>query len=133
MERQVRVSPNSSRLPWCCVLFFSDDIAQSVSKLSCLGSGFVLLPLGGPKNIGSHLLKSVPLEMNVDHLALIAFASDAGASEKGVVRPSEVERKVGWTTQRISDALGLLLEEGMIWIDTQGAETAYYFPALAMQ
>lgn len=133
-----------------------DDIAQSVSKLACLGSGFVLLPIGGPKDPGAHLLKSVPLEMNTDHLALMTFASTPTpaaatstgaasssasslqahlhhAAEKGCVTPSEVARKLGWSVERINRCIALLLEEGMVWVDAQGEETAYWFPSLAMQ
>lgn len=53
-------------------------MSQSVSKLSCLGSGFVVLPIGGPRNLARHLLKSVPLEINVDHLTLIKWAATQG-------------------------------------------------------
>lgn len=117
----------------------SDDISQSVSKLSCLGAGFVLLPIGGPKNLAQHILKSVPLEMNVDHLALLSFASgDAAASsssssEVGCIRPSEVMRKLSWSHQRLQTCITLLVAEGMVWIDGQDSETTYWFPALAMQ
>jgi hypothetical protein len=132
-----------------------DDIAQSVSKLSCLGSGFVLLPIGGPRDLGSHLLKSVPLEMNTDHLAMMTFASTPTtaasgtaaaasssssassspihSSSKGCITPSEVARKLNWSAQRIHNCLTLLVEEGMVWVDAQGAETSYWLPALAMQ
>ena len=127
-------------------------MVQSVSKLSCLGSGFVILPIGGPRNLGRHLLKSVPIEINVDHLALLAMAagtegsSSASASggagagvpaatgastaPKGCIRASGVQRDLGWSGERVSNCVSLLLEEGMVWLDAQGGEATYWFPAM---
>lgn len=150
-----------------------DDLVQAIGKLSCLGSGFTILPVtsapasaassswvGGSSsaNIGRHLIKSVPLEIQTDHLALMALAADAGGddaaaggskavassssapaslrpSAKGCIRPSEVSSKLGWTAPRIQSCLGLLLEEGMVWLDlhpTTG-ETEYWMPSMSMQ
>ena len=128
----------------------SDDMVQSVSKLSCLGSGFVILPIGGPRNLGRHLLKSVPIEINVDHLALLAMAAGteggssasagagaggpaatgASAAPKGCIRASGVQRDLGWSGERVSNCVSLLLEEGMVWLDAQGGEATYWFPAM---
>jgi len=51
-----------------------DDILQSVSKLSVLGGGFSVLSVGGSRRPELHLIKSVPLEMNVDHVTLMEYA-----------------------------------------------------------
>jgi len=59
-----------------------DDVAQAVAKLTCLGSGFEVLPVGGPANLGRHILKSVPIEASVDHLALIRYAAEQGQSAR---------------------------------------------------
>lgn len=129
----------------------SDDMVQSVSKLSCLGSGFVILPIGGPRNLARHLLKSVPIEINVDHLALLAMAAGtesasasasgggggaaspavgASTAPKGCIRASAVQRDLGWSAERVSSCVSLLLEEGMVWLDAQGGEATYWFPAM---
>ena len=124
-------------------------MVQSVSKLSCLGSGFVILPIGGPRNLGRHLLKSVPIEINVDHLALLAMAAGtegssasggagavgsaaaaASTAPKGCIRASGVQRDLGWSGERVSNCVSLLLEEGMVWLDAQGGEATYWFPAM---
>jgi len=147
-----------------------DDVAQAVSKLTCLGSGFELLPVGGPKNLGRHILKSVPIEASVDHLALIRFAAEQGpptdsASDdsssptasgtaaaasssgarnnvaaassssssqgvKGCVTLSAAQRQLGWSPERLHRCIALLLEEGMLWVDTQGHEVSWWFPSL---
>ena len=149
-----------------------DDMAQSVSKLACLGSGFVVLPVGGTKDLGRNLLKSVPTEFNVDHLAIIQLAAAAAtpatttaaaatgsmagttatvsevalststgadsststAVRKGCIRTSDVRAKLGWSSERISNCVGLLLAEGMLWIDNQAAsaEPEYGFPSIAL-
>lgn len=111
----------------------SDDIVQSVSKLSCLGSGFVLLPVGGPRNLSGHLIKSVPLEFNVDHVSLLNFACAPERSERGCVRFSEVISQLRWSDERTRACVTVLMDEGMLWIDLQGIEVAYYFPSIAMQ
>ena len=154
-----------------------DDLVQAIGKLSCLGSGFTILPVTAPAsggssshssasaNLGRHLIKSVPLEIQTDHLALMALAAEgedtaalAGAggskassggaatsassssaalrpSAKGCIRPSDVRSKLGWSDPRIQSCLGLLLEEGMVWIDVHPAtgEAEYWMPSMAMQ
>jgi hypothetical protein len=127
-----------------------------VSKLACLGSGFQLLAVGGPSNLGAHLLKSVPLEMNVDHLAVMSLASGSDAPEQpsgrtasasgsasappvagavtalGCISARDISRRLGWAPERIESCLALLLDEGMAWIDTQGTEVSYGFPSIAL-
>ena len=71
--------------------------------------------------------------MNVDHLALITFVeSNSPADDPGCIRPSQVMKELGWSQQRIDTCLKLLLEEGMIWVDSQTDETTYYLPSLAL-
>ena len=127
-------------------------MSHSLSKLSCLGSGFVVLPVGGARDAGRHLIKSVPTEFNVDHIALIALAAEgeqksqpsqqsasvsssgvaaaasSSSSSKGCIRASDVCAKLGWSAKRTSDCVSLLLEEGMVWLDAQATEPEYWLP-----
>eukprot|EP00026_Physarum_polycephalum_P015760 Phypoly_transcript_16524.p1 GENE.Phypoly_transcript_16524~~Phypoly_transcript_16524.p1 ORF type:complete len:259 (-),score=38.29 Phypoly_transcript_16524:84-821(-) len=99
----------------------TDDIERSVKKLKVLGNGFNLLSIGNRK-----ILQSVPCELAIDHTTVLLQAEDTGN-----ITRSKLEKELGWTKQRTENALNLLLQQGIAWLDiVPGAEDSYWFPSL---
>jgi ESCRT-II complex subunit VPS22 len=100
-----------------------DDIAQAIKKLGKLGSGFQLLQIGD-----NTVVQSVPGELNRDHNQVLAQAETLG----GWVRSTDVEEKLGFTHDRVQQALQALLNEGQAWVDDghPDGQRRYWFPYL---
>eukprot|EP00004_Rigifila_ramosa_P022206 TRINITY_DN6025_c0_g1_i2.p1 TRINITY_DN6025_c0_g1~~TRINITY_DN6025_c0_g1_i2.p1 ORF type:complete len:129 (-),score=20.43 TRINITY_DN6025_c0_g1_i2:13-399(-) len=96
-----------------------DDIERAIARIKILG-GFAVVRVGSTK-----LVQSVPCELSTDHTALLLFARD-----RGFFRASEVTAELKWTGPRLQGALGLLMNEGMVWIDDQDGERCYWVPSL---
>eukprot|EP00501_MAST-03F_sp_TOSAG23-6_P000849 GSMAST32.ASY1.ANO1.881.1 assembled CDS len=88
-----------------------DDIKTAVSKMKILGAGFSLLSAGS-----STMICSVPVELNVDHTALISLAH-----ERGYIDTLMIKKNLNWSKSRAEQALMMLTREGMVWIDDGGA------------
>ena len=56
--------------------FFRDDVERAIKNLKCLGGGYGILQAGNKK-----LVQSVPVELNVDHLAVLSLAEVSGNTE----------------------------------------------------
>lgn len=98
-----------------------DDIERAVKKLAAFGDGFRLIKVGSAK-----MVVSVPVELNQDHMAVLAHAENTAHSSL-----SQIKRDLRWSEARASSVLDLMLQEGMAWIDNQtGGEPDYWFPSL---
>eukprot|EP00730_Choanoeca_flexa_P000719 TRINITY_DN10311_c0_g1_i5.p1 TRINITY_DN10311_c0_g1~~TRINITY_DN10311_c0_g1_i5.p1 ORF type:complete len:243 (+),score=51.74 TRINITY_DN10311_c0_g1_i5:120-848(+) len=98
----------------------TDDILRAVKKLNTLGSGYKVIKLGGRE-----LIQSVPRELSQDHSHVLE-----AAQAKGYVTKSGLKERLQWTELRTTQALKQLLQDGFAWIDKQGAEYTYWFPAV---
>ncbi|XP_067940135.1 vacuolar-sorting protein SNF8-like [Watersipora subatra] len=98
-----------------------DDILQAIKRLRILGSGFTLIPIPG----GGHIVQSVPGELTLDHTIVLQQAE-----ETGYLKKSQLVNKLGWDPHRADIAMEQLVKESMAWVDTQSAETQYWFPGL---
>jgi ESCRT-II complex subunit VPS22 len=98
----------------------TDDIERAVKKLKVLGKGFEILSVGSTK-----MLQTVPCELNTDHMTVMVLAQ-----EKGYVTASELMREMKWTQSRVDVVMGLLLQEGMVWVDDQASERQFWFPSI---
>jgi len=99
----------------------TDDIERSVKKLKVLGNGFNLLTIGSQK-----MLQSVPCELAMDHTTILLQAQDGGH-----ISVSKLEKELSWPKDRCQNALNLLLQQGIAWIDIVGtSEDLYWFPSL---
>jgi len=99
-----------------------DDVRHAVKKIACLGNGFQLLTVGART-----MVLSVPCELNRDHTAILEQAQATA-----FVTISGVCRGLSWPRHRVDAVLVLMLQEGMVWIDTQtpDREPQYWFPSL---
>lgn len=73
------------------------------------------------------MVQSVPLELNLDHSAVLQ-----AARARGFVTRAELVRQLRWEGPRATAALEFLEHQGMAWIDDKGADgdRAWYFPSL---
>ncbi|XP_010433416.1 PREDICTED: vacuolar protein sorting-associated protein 22 homolog 1 [Camelina sativa] len=100
-----------------------DDCLRAISKLKVLGSGFEVITIGKKK-----LVRSVPTELNKDHNQILELAQG-----QGFVTVEEVQRRLSWTSGRVTDALETLLEEGLAMIDNghKDGKCRYWFPCVS--
>jgi hypothetical protein len=77
---------------------------------------------------GRRVICSVSVELNDDHMAILKFAEEQGGSltytKVSNQLPSYKDRG------RFDRAIERLLQDGIVWEDSQGPETAYWFPSL---
>jgi ESCRT-II complex subunit VPS22 len=99
------------------------DITIAIQKLSKLGGGFRIVTVGA-----STMVISVPTELDNDHMQVMEVATVNGYG-KGITL-DQVQQATGWTSDRATRALELLLQEGMAWLDTHQGETNYWFPSV---
>ncbi|ETO29770.1 vacuolar-sorting protein [Reticulomyxa filosa] len=100
-----------------------DDIKQAISKVKSLGNGFGLITVGDKT-----MVKSVPVELNRDHSAILGVCSNTACTTV-----PDIKKNLGWPEHRIKEVLELMLQEGMVWTDDQndqGKETLYWIPSL---
>lgn len=112
-----------------------DDLQRAIKKLKVLGNGFTVIPIsgGGGGNNGKNgggetrfLVQSVPGELSTDHTSVLATAEEGG----GAVGVQQLVKTLGWEVDRAQRALDHLVKEGLAWVDDQGKQTLYWFPAL---
>mmetsp|Transcript_67635 Transcript_67635/g.159366 ORF Transcript_67635/g.159366 Transcript_67635/m.159366 type:complete len:212 (-) Transcript_67635:18-653(-) len=97
-----------------------DDVERAVKALRKLGQGFDVIALGRRK-----VVQSVPVELSTDHTSVLRLAE-----AKSFVTASQVETENGWIPARVKSVLDFLVSEGFVWVDDQGEERQYWFPAL---
>lgn len=96
-----------------------EDVLCAVGQLRQLGGGYEVLTLGGR---AERYVRSVPHELNDDHNAVLALAMPSARVTRG-----QLEREAGWSAPRADEALGALLQEGIVWLDAQAeGEPAYW-------
>lgn len=100
-----------------------DDLLRATKKLRVLGNGFTVVSVGK----GQYMVQSVPVELSMDHTALLQLVSNAGQAFASV---SLLKKELGWEEDRSKRALEHMLKEGLAWIDTQADEHSYYFPSM---
>ena len=99
-----------------------NDLLAAIKKLKVLGNGFSLIPV----TKGRYLVQAVPVELTMDHTAVIQQAE-----AKGYVTVSGLKQTMKWTDERASRALDYMIKEGLIWVDDQSkGERLYWFPGL---
>mmetsp|Transcript_11680 Transcript_11680/g.21901 ORF Transcript_11680/g.21901 Transcript_11680/m.21901 type:complete len:160 (-) Transcript_11680:14-493(-) len=100
-----------------------DDVAQAIKKLNKLGSGFQMIQVGNKT-----IVQSVPGELNRDHNQILSHAESQG----GWLRSKDVEEKLGYSEDRVQQALQALLNEGQAWVDDGHADgkRRFWFPYL---
>mmetsp|Transcript_24706 Transcript_24706/g.53210 ORF Transcript_24706/g.53210 Transcript_24706/m.53210 type:complete len:246 (+) Transcript_24706:259-996(+) len=100
-----------------------DDVKQAIKKLGKLGSGFQLVQIGNKT-----IVQSVPGELNRDHNQILSQAESQG----GWVTSKGAEKKLGFTSDRVQQALQALLNEGQAWVDdgARDGERRFWFPYL---
>lgn len=98
-----------------------DDLIRAIKKLSVLGSGFKVIPIGGKK-----IVQSVPGELNMDHTTVIQEAESTGY----VTLSSLFSGSLKWSKDRAAHVIEHLIKEGMVWVDEQAQEERYYFSSL---
>ena len=95
----------------------SEDIQRAVGTLKPLGSGYAVFDIGNRK-----VIQSVPLELSADGSRLISFAE-----ARGFVARTDCSQ-LGWRVERFDQAIRGLVGDGLAWIDSQEADTQYWFP-----
>mmetsp|Transcript_12492 Transcript_12492/g.45543 ORF Transcript_12492/g.45543 Transcript_12492/m.45543 type:complete len:246 (-) Transcript_12492:1565-2302(-) len=97
-----------------------DDLVRAVEKLKVLGGGLGLCEIGKRR-----FVRSVPTELQRDHTAVLVLAESTGYVSKRSIR-----EHLGWSTHRVEEALGHLLQDGLAMIDegTPDGEVLYWFP-----
>ena len=99
----------------------SHDVEMAIGTLGVLGNGYKILHLKGQA-----LVQSVPCELSADHSQVLELAEG-----EGYTTAESLTGVLGWTQPRVRAVLGLLLREGMAWVDDQAeGGVRYYFPSL---
>uniref|UniRef100_A0A2K5EGD8 Vacuolar-sorting protein SNF8 n=1 Tax=Aotus nancymaae TaxID=37293 RepID=A0A2K5EGD8_AOTNA len=90
-----------------------DDLIRAIRKLTALGTGFRIIPVGG-----TYLIQSVPAELNMDHTMVLHLPE-----KNGYMTVSKI--KATW------QVLEHLLKEWLAWLDLQApGEAHYWLPGL---
>lgn len=101
-----------------------DDLICAARKLKIFGSGFSVVPVGK----GQYMVQSVPVELSMDHTAIIQQVANSNQAFTSVYLLRE---QLNWESNRAQKALDHLLDEGLVWVDVQDVhEKLYYFPSL---
>lgn len=101
-------------------LTLSDDVERAVGKLDVLGSGFSIVDTGKTR-----IVRSVPLELNVDHTKALS-----ACNEKGYMSASVLQERFSWDSRRTQETLRYLLDHEIAWLDTQTPEPTYWILGL---
>jgi len=113
----------------------TDDVLQAVKKLSILGSGYTVISLGAKKDEKLMIL-SVPVELNKDHMVLLAEAEKQGPTTPRITFAHVERTLVGWDRVRFDRTVRSLMDDGMVWVydPPGGGDVAnsreYWFPSL---
>ena len=97
----------------------SGDVLTAIKKLEVLGTSFRVVDLNGRK-----MVLSVPMELDGDHMKIMALAEDPDSGEAmGVVTVGMVVDNTKWEEERAQRGIDLLVKEGMVWVDYYNGET----------
>lgn len=99
-----------------------EDLLRAIEKLEILGKGFSIVPTNRRDD---PLILSVPIEMNRDHSELMAVAQELGYVSDTMMRSLH-----SWTSERFTQCVGPLLQEGIVWGDLYDGVWTYWFPSL---
>jgi ESCRT-II complex subunit VPS22 len=111
-----------------------EDVVRSIQALKALGAGYEVLELELGDGRGCRkMVRSVPKELDADHMVVLAVA----AEQRGRVDEELLIRRYAWSKDRATAVLqNMLLRDGTCWLDEQdgpdGTRRAYWIPA-AMQ
>lgn len=97
-----------------------DDVLRAVKSLEPLASGFSVMPLGTKK-----MIRSVPKELNPDQAVVLE-----AVQVLGYVTVSMLQINLRWNRARAKAVLDDLVEDALLWVDTQAEETEYWTPAV---
>eukprot|EP01094_Clydonella_sp_ATCC50884_P022148 TRINITY_DN5044_c0_g1_i1.p1 TRINITY_DN5044_c0_g1~~TRINITY_DN5044_c0_g1_i1.p1 ORF type:complete len:247 (+),score=99.39 TRINITY_DN5044_c0_g1_i1:151-891(+) len=98
-----------------------DDVERAIKQLKVLGSGFGLVKIGKEK-----LIRSVPMELSTDHIAVLSLADTTG-----FVTKSMITEKLGWDAPRVEAVIAVLMKESIAWVDHQyDGEPAFWFASM---
>jgi ESCRT-II complex subunit VPS22 len=112
------------------------DIEVAIGKLAKLGGGFRTIKVGD-----STMVISVPTEFDSDHTEVLTVAkqnvllqtssqADMGGEQSMGITVEQVMTNTGWTRERVTRAIDLLLQQGMAWVDDYRGEKYYWFPSI---
>jgi len=111
-----------------------DDLQRAIKKLKVLGNGFSVHPISGGGTSHKetrYLVQSVPGELSKDHTTVLAAAEEGGSGTgSGCVSVESLVHGCGWEADRAKRALDHLVKEGLAWVDDQGKQKLFWFPAL---
>eukprot|EP01095_Lingulamoeba_sp_RSL-Kostka_P006191 TRINITY_DN1924_c0_g1_i1.p1 TRINITY_DN1924_c0_g1~~TRINITY_DN1924_c0_g1_i1.p1 ORF type:complete len:133 (-),score=28.36 TRINITY_DN1924_c0_g1_i1:72-470(-) len=95
-----------------------NDIEIAVKKMKVLGSGFNVFSIGSTK-----MVQSVPHELSTDHLTVLTLVQNEDHITKSLIK-----QKLNWEDNRIDAIINIMLQSGIIWIDSvEGQEDQYWF------
>ncbi|CAF0721482.1 unnamed protein product [Didymodactylos carnosus] len=100
-----------------------DDILRAIKKLRSLGDGFSTIEPTTAN--GRILIQSVPGELSMDHTTIIS-----SLQTKANFTSEQLKEQLKWNDDRIKSALDFMIKEGLLWVDTNGKQTEYWFPGL---
>lgn len=96
-----------------------DDVLQAVKSLKPLGSGFSEITIGAKQ-----MIRSIPKELNHDQSVVLEAVQVIG-----YVTISMLQINLRWGRLRARAVLNDLVEDSLLWVDTQGGETEYWTPS----
>ena len=96
-----------------------DDVLQAVKSLKPLCSGFSEIKLGTKT-----MIRSIPKELNPDQAVVLE-----AVQVLGYITVSMLQINLRWNRARASAVLDDLVEDSLLWVDTQAEETEYWTPA----
>ena len=100
-----------------------DDILRAIKKLRSLGDGFTVIQEN--QNQGRILIQCIPGELSMDHLAILNSLQNRSS-----FTVQQLREQFQWSNDRIETAINFMIKEGLVWVDTDGKHTEYYFPGL---
>ncbi|EEH20645.2 hypothetical protein PABG_02876 [Paracoccidioides brasiliensis Pb03] len=95
-----------------------DDILRAVKSLEPLGSGFTVIKVGSRQ-----FIRSIPKELNTDQATVLEVIQIMG-----FVTLSMLQANLNWEKARAQTVIDDLLAGGLVWVDSQCAETEYWSP-----
>ena len=100
-----------------------EDILQAVKSLKPLCSGFSEIKLGSKT-----MIRSIPKELNHDQSVVLE-----AVQVLGYVTISMLQINLRWARPRAHAVLNDLVEDSLLWVDTQAEETEYWTPTYVQE
>uniref|UniRef100_A0A060T6F7 Vacuolar-sorting protein SNF8 n=1 Tax=Blastobotrys adeninivorans TaxID=409370 RepID=A0A060T6F7_BLAAD len=98
-----------------------DDIERAVDSLAVLGKGCQLVRLGRQSQT---MIRSTSSELSQDQARVLE-----ACQALGYVSVSILMDNLGWNGARCQQILNDMVQEGLLWIDSQGIEREYWIPS----